>query len=162
MLQLDDVVEADLPAILELNQSSRPHVGSLTLDELRRLGDWANYFRVAREDQSVVGFLLALPPRRPYQSLNYGWFAERYSQFVYIDRVAIAPSHHRRGLGKRFYEDLHRFARQQAPLVACEVNTRPRNEISLAFHEAMGYQSVGSQETEGGSKTVSLLIRRFD
>ncbi len=159
MPTIDDAAEADLPAILALNQASLPHVGDLNLDELRRLADWACYFRVVRDSGQVAGFLLALREGCSYHSLNYRWFAERYASFVYIDRVAIADSHHRRGLGSRLYEDLHRFADPQAPLVACEVNTRPANDISLAFHERQGYRAVGSQETEGGAKEVCLMIR---
>lgn len=158
---LDDVVEADLPAILALNQISQPHVSSLTLDALRQLWEWSAYFRVMRDGEVLAGFLLALREGQPYASLNYRWFAQRYVQFVYIDRVAVAKSHHRRGLGALLYDDLHRFAARQAPLVACEVNTRPVNEVSLAFHERMGYQPVGSQETEGGAKTVAMMVRPF-
>lgn len=159
---IDDAAEADLPDILALNQRFVPHVGDLTLAALQQLTQWASYFRVVRDDTGVVGFLLAMPEGRPYASPNYRWFAERYPRFVYIDRVAIAKSHHRQGLGRRLYEDLHAFAIKRAPLVACEVNTRPVNEESLAFHARMGYQAVGGQETEGGSKTVALMICTFD
>lgn len=159
MSQLEDAVEADLPAILTLNQSSQPHVSSLTLDALHQLWEWSDYFRVIRDGATLAGFLLALREGLPYASLNYRWFVQRYSKFVYIDRVAIAESHHRRGLGARLYEDLHQFAALRAPVVACEVNTRPVNEVSLAFHQRMGYRPVGSQDTEAGAKTVSLMIR---
>lgn len=159
MPRIEDAVKADLPAVLVLNQSSQPHVSGLTLDALRQLVQCASYFRIIRDGPAVAGFLLAMREGQPYESLNYRWFARRYSRFVYIDRVAIAGSHHRCGLGTRLYEDLHRFAARHAPLVACEVNTRPVNAASLAFHARMGYQSVGSQETESGAKTVSLMIR---
>jgi predicted GNAT superfamily acetyltransferase len=39
----------------------------------------------------------------------------------------------------------------------CEVNVRPRNDASLAFHEAIGFREVGQQDTDGGAKRVSLL-----
>lgn len=156
---IDAAREADLPAVLALNQAALPHVSALTLEELRQLAHWSGYFRVARDGAQVVGFLLALREGCPYQSLNYRWFAERYPRFLYIDRVAIADSHHRRGLGTRLYEELHGFADRQVPMVACEVNTRPANDASLAFHERLGYRPVGSQETEGGTKSVSLMIR---
>jgi hypothetical protein len=37
------------------------------------------------------------------------------------------------------------------------VNVRPRNDASLAFHEAIGFREVGQQDTDGGRKRVSLL-----
>jgi predicted GNAT superfamily acetyltransferase len=43
------------------------------------------------------------------------------------------------------------------PVLFCEVNVRPRNETSLAFHEAIGFREVGQQDTDGGTKRVSLL-----
>ena len=159
MLVVDAANEADLPAVLALNQAALPHVSALTLEALRRLHGWSGYFQVARDGGQVVGFLLTLREGCPYRSLNYQWFAERYPRFLYIDRVAIADSHHRRGLGTRLYEDLHGFAERRVPLVACEVNTRPANDASLAFHERLGYRPVGSQETEGGTKSVCLMIR---
>lgn len=42
--------------------------------------------------------------------------------------------------------------------LACEVNTRPRNKDSLAFHERLGFKSVGEQDTDGGQKTVTMLL----
>ena len=39
------------------------------------------------------------------------------------------------------------------------MNLRPRNEVSLAFHDTMGFTSVGEQDTEGGAKTVVMLAR---
>ena len=42
-------------------------------------------------------------------------------------------------------------------MLFCEVNLRPRNERSLAFHAAIGFREVGRQDTDGGNKHVSLL-----
>lgn len=157
-LTIADVAAEDLDAVLALNQAARPHVNGLTLAELRQLVEWSCYCRAVKSEAMIAGFLLALPPGLTYSSLNYRWFSERYDDFVYIDRVAIAPVFQRRGLGVRLYRDLCRFAGSRARRVACEVNIRPRNEPSLRFHRRLGFKAVGSQPTEGGAKTVSLLI----
>ena len=63
----------------------------------------------------------------------------------------------RRCCRRAFYE----FAIGQAngrPLVA-EVNLRPRNDVSLAFHAAFGFEQVGTQRVEGGAKEVAMLCR---
>lgn len=43
--------------------------------------------------------------------------------------------------------------------VTCEVNIRPPNPESLAFHDRQGFVEVGTQETEDGRKTVSLRAK---
>jgi uncharacterized protein len=59
------------------------------------------------------------------------------------------------------YDEVERVARETGRLeVTCEVNVRPRNEASLAFHAARGSVEVGRQETDAGSKTVVMLARR--
>lgn len=156
---LSDIAVDDFDAVLALNQSALPHVNSLSEQALRQLVEWSCYCRVVRDGGQVAGFLLALPPGLPYESLNYRWFSDRYEDFVYIDRVAIDAACRRRGFGALLYEDLHRHAESRSPRVACEVNLVPRNDPSLAFHRRMGYRPVGSQATEGGTKRVSLLIR---
>jgi predicted GNAT superfamily acetyltransferase len=73
--------------------------------------------------------------------------------------LAIGDGGLRRGLGQRFYEDLERFARGRATRITCEVYARPRNDGSLRFHARLGFQEVGTQDTNGGKKTVSLLAK---
>jgi len=38
----------------------------------------------------------------------------------------------------------------------------PRNDESLVFHERFGFEEVGQQNTSGGSKRVSLLVKELD
>jgi len=161
---LRDVQSADLPALLELNESEVPHVNSVPLS----LFDWfasdGVYFRVAcREDREApVAFLTGLLPAMPHDSLNFLWFKARYDRFLYIDRIVVAGHSRRLGIGALLYDDLERFARPLAPMLCCDVNLRPHNPESLAFHERRGFRQVGTQETEGGFKLVSLMARFFD
>jgi len=93
-----------------------------------------------------------------YPSANYQWFSSRYDRFLYVDRVVVAPPAFGRGMGQAFYRA---FINQAAdhPVLCAEVNTRPRNERSLAFHTAFGFEPVGNQDTEGDTKTVQMLAR---
>lgn len=159
-IRLRDVDLADLEALHALNEQSLPHVSSLTSEEIEWFFRTADYFRLTEVEGEQAGFLLGLRPGIDYGSPNYAWFSRRYADFVYIDRLAVDARWRRRGLASALYADIERHARALgAPLLACEVNVRPRNEGSLAFHERHGFSEVGRQDTEGGSKTVALMIK---
>ena len=111
---------------------------------------------VVEVEGAVVGFCLVLPPGASYRSVNYAWFSARYDDFIYLDRVAVAPEHRGSGLGSRLYEEVER--RTVASLFTLEVNLRPRNEGSLRFHARQGFVEVGQQETDYGA-LVSLMAR---
>ena len=60
-------------------------------------------------------------PGQGYASENYRWFCQRYAGFVYIDRIVLAPSVQRQGLGRVLYKDAMDMASaKQVPLL-CEV-----------------------------------------
>lgn len=154
------IAETDLPAVLALNQSAVPHVGPLTLDNLRALIGQSCYARMAVVEHELAGFMLALAPGQPYQSPNYRWFCERYEGFVYVDRIAVADAFHGRGIGKALYQDLERAAGGAARLT-CEVNLLPPNPGSIAFHHKLGFVEVGQQDIQVSRKRVSLLCKEM-
>lgn len=150
----------DLPTLCALNHEDVLQLSPLTLAELERLVAMTAYFRVAEADGRVGGFLLAMAPDAPYESLNFRYFCERYERFFYIDRVVISRHLRRLGLASALYADLERQAKSAgALLLACEVNLRPPNEPSLIFHERRGFGEVGTADRERGTKRVSLRIR---
>jgi len=153
-------VETDLPAILDMNETAVPHVNGIPLSQLEWFLASAPYFRVAALEDRIAGFLIALTRGLAYDSLNYRWFQDRYPTFMYVDRIVTAEWARRRGVGQALYADLFAFTETVAPIVTCEVNLRPNNEGSLAFHRRFGFTEVGTQDTEGGKKTVSLMVRK--
>lgn len=156
---LDDIGESHLAEVHLMNHAAQPAVNGLRMDELRALQTDACHFRGAFAGARLAGFLLVLPVALDYASLNYRWFSDRYNDFVYVDRIVIAPEYQRDGLGRLLYDELIEQFSGRAAQVCAEVNVIPRNETSLAFHERMGFASVGEQATEGGSKRVLLLVR---
>ena len=118
----------------------------------------AAYHRVSAESDAVVGaFLLALREGQSYDSPNYRWFASRYPHFLYIDRIVIATTQQRHGLGRLLYDDLLAFARTSGVgVVACEIDEDPPNPTSMRFHAARGFREVGSQVVGLRRKRVSL------
>ena len=158
MLRRADV--SDYDTIRAINENAVPDVSSITIGELRDLAQQCCDFSIAIADGQIAGFMMALQPGQPYQSPNYRWFSERYPNFVYVDRIAIPPEFKGRGIGRALYANIERVARNvAAPVVTCEVNLIPANPDSLAFHKRMGFIEVGQQDTEGGKKRVSLLVK---
>jgi L-amino acid N-acyltransferase YncA len=56
--------------------------------------------------------------------------------------VYVAPSHHRRGVGRRLYSELLQRLQHQGLRVACAGITLP-NEASVGLHRALGFEPVG-------------------
>jgi predicted GNAT superfamily acetyltransferase len=154
-------VNKDLPRVVDINQDALPGVSSITLNDLTQFLEMADYFRVIKVKNDIAGFLIALTPGKDYQSPNYKWFKKYYSQFMYVDRIVIDPSFQSRGLGRAFYDDLKIFCQGYAPIITCEVNLKPKNDGSLIFHKKYGFEQVGTQETEGGKKEVSLMVYKI-
>ncbi|MEM9034218.1 MAG: GNAT family N-acetyltransferase [Actinomycetota bacterium] len=150
----------DLSAVLELNQANLPALGSLDLPALEHLVGQSIHTVVGDDDGEIVAALIGLDgPGRDYASLNYAWFSKRFERFLYVDRVVVASTHHGLGLGRRLYEGFIAEAGGGHDVLVAEVNVRPRNDGSLAFHDRMGFEAVGEQDTEGGAKRVRMLAK---
>lgn len=158
-MQISDVNDSDLEAVWVLNEDSVPHVSQIDRTEMRWFADNAHYFRVARVDQDLAGFLIGLRPGLSYRSPNYRWFVERYRDFSYIDRVAVAESARRMGIARALYDDF--AAMMGTTVMTCEVNIRPANESSMDYHRNYGFVQVGTQQTDGGKKEVALLEKKL-
>ena len=151
----------DLEHLLELNQSNLPHVGSISRSNMEHLHSQAIYFRVAEFNGQTAGFLIAFDPEADYTSPNFLWFKKHYSAFIYIDRIAVAAEARRKGIACSLYRNLEHYAEERKiPLMACEYNLRPKNDITRKFHQKYGFNEVGTQETENGRKSVSLQIKQ--
>jgi len=158
-LAIRDVREHDLDAVLALNNTAGRSILALDAAQLRYFHDHADYFRVAEIDGQLAGFLIALREGGDYLSPNYRWFAARYPQFLYIDRIVIANAFRRHGLGRVFYSDVHSYAEVRVPLLACEVFLEPRDDVVVLFHGTYGFQEVGQQRMGEDGPQVSLLAR---
>lgn len=166
-VRIREATADDLDVIALLNRGALPAVSDVDGRGLWRLMEQSSTTLVAVEesadgDGGVVGFLIAFGPHADYASPNYRFFADRYPSFRYIDRVVVDPSHARRGIGAGLYAELESAAaRDGVEVLTAEVNVRPLNAESLAFHAARGFAAVGEQDTEGGAKRVRLLVREL-
>ena len=156
-MQVFNVTAADLQDVLALNESCVPHVNSLDIEDLRWFAGAAPYFRLVRADGRLAGFLIGLGPGLDYASPNYRYFSDKYTQFGYVDRVAVATEARRLGVGSLLYDDYEQTLRGAVPVMTCEVNLRPPNQSSMTYHERRGFVRVATQKTEGGRKKVALM-----
>lgn len=158
-----DAVVADHQAVLALNNGATPHVNALDAEQFAWLANRATYFRVLEDAGGIAGFVLCVPSGLDYWSENYRWFTRRYSDFLYLDRVVVAERARRLGVGRALYDDMHAAAVKADCLrVTLEVNLRPANPVSVAFHEKMGYRAIGVREYEEGRKIVQMYERPVD
>lgn len=161
-LRVRDATAADHAAVLALNNANTPHVNALTDEEWAWIVAHAGYFRVAEDEGGLAGFVLCIPSGTEYWSRNYKWFAERYAEFIYLDRVVVAARVRRGGVGRAMYDDLHATAAGRWLRVGLEVNLKPPNPGSMAFHEALGYRRIGVREYDDGEKAVQMFVRELD
>ncbi len=154
---ISPTVSKQLPTIVKINQEALPAVSSVTLKDMEHFLSIVDYFRTLQLDDIIVGFLIALTPGKDYHSPNYKWFEKKFDSFMYVDRIVIDFAYQSNGFGWAFYNNLRKFTEYRSPRITCEVNLRPPNEGSIIFHEKYGFRQVGTQETEGGKKEVSLL-----
>jgi uncharacterized protein len=160
-VRLRPIEDADVEGLAALNDAEVPRVGHLGVSGLRAHLPRCAPALVAVDDEGRhAGFVLALPTGVDYPSVNYRWFEDRGVDHLYVDRIVVAPHARRGGVAGMLYAAVERAAEEQGRAeVTCEVNIRPRNEPSLAFHAARGYAEVGRQETDDGDKTVVMLAR---
>jgi hypothetical protein len=146
----------DFHAVLVLNEASVQFTSPLYMDELGDLVGQATYARGIGEP--LQGFLIAMDINSAYESVNYLWFRERHSNFLYIDRIVIGEAAQGKGFGRALYTDLFAFARDAGiDRVCCEVNFDPPNPTSDAFHKALGFEETGRAVVNDGLKTVRYM-----
>lgn len=152
------LVADDLDAVWEINQENVPAVGEESIESLGEIVASSEIALGVLEDDRIVGFCLVLPPGASYDSPNYRYFAARYQDFAYLDRVAFRASHQGRGLGSTLYRELEQ--RLERPILTLEVNVVPPNEGSMRFHRRSGFVELEQRETRPG-KLVSLMIKQL-
>lgn len=167
--------ETHFRQVLGLNEAAVPHVNLIKIETLQKLASQSIFFYVAIDDvkdnpssknqnsepdtseQNVLGFIIALDENATYDSPNFQYFKKNYPSFVYVDRIVISESHRGKGIGREFYSKLQsQFG--TSSVICCEVNIRPPNPESHAFHQSLGFEQVGVQDTEQGTKSVSLMV----
>jgi len=128
--------------ILRLNQEFVHWLAPMDIAKLKYVLSIASYKRQTQDGQGVlIGY--AHDANYPDHK-NLRWLRAHVRDFYYIDRVIIDEKAQGKGYGRRLYADVEEYARAQGyAALACEVNTRPNNPGSHAFHTRLGFQALG-------------------
>ena len=73
---ISSTVSSDLPRIRELNEMALPAVNSIPIEDFNHFLDVADYFKSIFIANKLVGYLIALQPKRDYDSVNYKYFED--------------------------------------------------------------------------------------
>ena len=155
-------LESDIDAALELNNLNAPAVGEIDRTQLEFLIEHSLYSFAIGAD-TLHAFCITFAPGAPYTSVNYQWFSQNYSEFVYLDRIVVSEKMRNNSLGAKLYAAVEQrmIKDRSAPILTCEVNLNPPNIGSIRFHNRIGFREVGQQDSKPGL-TVSLLAKNLD
>tara|TARA_Y100001970_G_C14232565_1_gene859582 strand:- start:1492 stop:1980 length:489 start_codon:yes stop_codon:yes gene_type:complete len=135
-----------------LNQQNTPEVGDVPdIENFKQLIKFSENILIAEKDSKLIGFVLCMKQNQMYKSKNYLYLSSKFSEFLYIDRIAIGKKYRRLGIGKTMYEKIIEAAKLTEVPLLCEVNTKPKNGPSLAFHKYLGFEEIGKNDFDGSS-----------
>ena len=151
--------DSDFSRILEINATEEEKTSPIDLARVTQLDTWSDYHSIVAVEDMIIGFLLVMSEASDYDGDNFRWFAERYSRFLYVDRIVIDRTFARCGAGTALYSDLIKFAATQSwSTLCCEINVSPPNPVSHAFHADFGFKEVGRSGAAGAPKVVSYQV----
>ena len=154
-MDIRPISDDDVDAVLRLNHQSVWALSALDAESLATYRGNAAHALVCEVEGVVAAFAIAYTPGAAYDSINYRWQAERFDDFVYLDRIAVDPGFRRRGIAGALYDVVEHAAEPHGRMV-CEVYSDPPNEGSLAFHAARGYREIGHLLQANGQECVML------
>lgn len=154
---LRPITVADHGDVLALNERHVDLTAPMDRARLVDLAGAAEHADVIDVAGQFAGFVITFGAGAAYDGVHFTWFAERYDDYCYLDRIVIHEDFQRRGLGSFAYDLLE--ATCGRPTFALEVNIDPPNEPSLAFHRARGFVEVGRSDASG--HPVSLMVKRL-
>lgn len=149
----------DYGFILDLNKANEEMLLPLNREKLDFFSQNAELFLIAYAGGIPAGFLIALREGlEEYDIACYKWFCERYSKFLYVDRVVIDERFRRSGLAWRLYRSVFDRARELGiDTVAAAVTSMPYNGPSMRFHKQIGFFEVGELLVRSGTVKVAQL-----
>ena len=148
----------DIDAMWTINEQGLPGTGKVTKEEIAKLLEFSSFSVGAYDEGELLGFVICLPPKTGYGSLNYAWFNEHYDSFVYVDRIAVSEEYRNKGVGSALYTHVVTYSKRHGVPVAAEVNREPPNPGSMRFHYRFGFEEVGV--LHHAEKSVTMFLKQ--
>ena len=155
-LEIRSLSNIDVDSMWKINEEGLPGTGKVSRDEIEVLLGFASLAVGAYYGEKLVGFVICLPPKTEYASLNYAWFNQRYSEFLYVDRIAVGMQYQNQKIGTTLYDFVKKNAVKNGIPVTAEVNIQPPNPGSMRFHDRHGFQQVGILDHD--EKSVAMFV----
>lgn len=149
---------SDIDAMWAINEQGLPGTGKVTKEETAKLLEFSSFSVGAYDQSELLGFVICLPPKTGYGSLNYAWFNDNYDAFVYVDRIAVSEKHRNKGVGSALYNHVVTYSKRHGVPVAAEVNREPPNPGSMRFHHRFGFEEVGV--LHHAEKSVTMFLKQ--
>ena len=157
-MEIRNLAPANIEAIWAINEQGLPGTGRVSEQEVSDLLQFSSLSVGMFDGNELLGFVICLPPRTRYGSLNYQWFNDHYNAFVYVDRIAVSTLHRNQGLGTKLYGAVVAYSKEKNIPIAAEVNLNPPNPGSIRFHKRFHFEQVGVLHHK--EKSVTMLLRK--
>ena len=157
-MEIRNLAPANIEAIWAINEQGLPGTGRVSEQEISDLLQFSSLSVGMFDANELLGFVICLPPRTRYGSLNYQWFNDHYNAFVYVDRIAVSTLQRNQGVGTKLYDVVVAYSKEKNIPIAAEVNLNPPNPGSIRFHERFNFEQVGV--LHHNEKSVTMLLRK--
>lgn len=142
---INEIKSRHFPQILKINEEFVHWLSHWDEARMKWVLARSDYARQIDEAQAVlIGYPHDVDYPEHHKNLDY--LSRHLDNYFYIDRIIIDSASQGQGYGRILYEDMAKFARARGyDWLACEVNTKPDNPGSHAFHLKMGFEVMGDQ-----------------
>ena len=155
---INPLSENEIAEMHIINEENIPEVGSLAeIEDFKARVNWSENIFVYKCEDIIKAFVLCMREGQAYKSPNYEYLSNRFQKFLYVDRIAVQKEFRRKGIAEKIYSTVIDKGKQNNLDILCEVNTRPSNEASMAFHQKMGFEEIGTNDFE---KNSVVYLRR--
>ena len=151
----------DRDSILTINRSALNGVSEMDNAYYDLLVAESAIFHVIEVNEEIVGYVCALAHEAAYDGEEFLWFRKHITgNFLYIDQLAISKPYRYKGLGKKLYSDLEKLStHMNITTLVCDVNYKPFNTESQAFHRRLGFVELNRMPTR--NMVVSLMAKKL-
>lgn len=153
------ILKSHYAKILRMNEEFVHWLSPLDEGELTNLLALAHY---KKQIHDADGILIGYAHDVDYDHKNLKWLRARFDSFYYIDRIVLSSPAQGKGYGSQLYADFEAKARaKNLPRLVCEVNTKPNNPGSHAFHERLGFRAIADVDYPSHDATLRYYEKQL-